>query len=225
MKVWMTTLMLLAASANLSNIDAQMMTASHNHDHDAKIQSFKAGEKGHVETYFIQTERLVVKPMQLTGFSAESIEKLNKAFAAMEAVVNTEEFKDRVINFKNTKGERAFASNESKTNEEIYAIFMEGREDLQPNTPHEMNFFLKQYYKRWSAVIGQTNPSTNVISLNWKFFRNFAPSDVAGNLAHEWVHKLGFGHKSAAEHDSAPYAIGYIVGEMTERYNKGVELY
>ena len=164
MKVWMTTLILLAASANLSNIDTQMMTASHNHVHQAKIQSFKAGEEGHVETYFIQTERLVVKPMQLTGFSAESIEKLNKAFAAMEAVVNTEEFKDRVINFKNTKGERAFASNEDKTNEEIYAIFMEGRENLQSNTPHEMNFFLKQYYKRWSAVIGQTNPSTGYIS-------------------------------------------------------------
>ena len=224
MKVWMTTLMLLA-STSFANNNIPHMQASHNHEGDVKIQSFMPGEEGHVETYMIQTERLVVKPMQVTGFSADSAQKLNKAFAALEEVVNSEEFKDKVINFKNTKGERAFASNKGKTNEEIYTQFMEGRETLQTNTPHEMNFFLKQYYKKWSAVIGYTSPSTNVISINWKFFRNFEPSDVAGNLCHEWVHKIGFDHTSAAEHDSAPYAIGYIAREMSAKVLKEMELH
>jgi hypothetical protein len=46
------------------------------------------------------------------------------------------------------------------------------------------------------------------------------PHEVAGNLAHEWTHKLGFGHESAAEHDSVPYGIGYIVREMGEKLSK-----
>jgi hypothetical protein len=87
-----------------------------------------------------------------------------------------------------------------------------------------MNFFLKQYYKRWSAVIGYTSPSTNVININWKFFQNYQPSDVAGNLCHEWIHKIGFGHASASEHDSVPYAIGYIVKEMSGKVLKEMEL-
>jgi len=48
---------------------------------------------------------------------------------------------------------------------------------------------------------------------------------VAGNLAHEWTHKIGFDHKSAAEHDSAPYAIGYIVDELAAKVLKGSKLY
>jgi hypothetical protein len=225
MKVWMTTLMLIA-STSFANNNIQMMVAdTHNHDAEVKIQSFVEGEKGYVDTYMIQTERLVVKPMEVTGFSSASVDKLNKAFAALEEVVNSEEFKDKVINFKNTQGQRAFASNKGLTNEQIYAIFMEGRETLQPNTPNEMNFYLKQYNNRWSAVIGQTSPTTNVISINWKFFKNFEPSDVAGNLCHEWVHKIGFDHTSAAEHDSAPYAIGYIARDMAAKVLKGMELH
>ena len=149
--------------------------------------------------------------MQIDGFDADSQAKMDKAFEVLEEVVNSEEFKSRVLNFKNVQGLREFASNKGLTNEQIYAIFMEGRETLQPNTPNEMNFYLSLYYKSWSKVIGYTSPDINTININWKFFRNYLPNEVAGNLAHEWTHKIGFDHKSAAEHDSAPYAIGYIV--------------
>lgn len=175
--------------------------------------------------YEINADYLAVKAMKIEGFDAASLEKMENALELVEKVVNSEEFKNRVINFKNDAGQRAFASNNNMTNEQIYATFMAGRETLQQDTPGEMNFFLKLYYKRWSKVIGWTNGDINTININWKFFKNFQISDVAGNLAHEWTHKIGFGHKSAAEHDSAPYAIGYIVRELGAKVLKGEELH
>jgi hypothetical protein len=168
----------------------------------------------YVDPYTVRTDRLTVRAMDIQGFDPESLRKLEAAFAIVEEVMNSEEFKEAVLNFKNTKGERAFASNRGLSNEQILTQLMEGREVLQPHTPGEMNFFLRLYNNRWSRVIGYTSPKTNVISINWKFFRNFAPHQVAGNLAHEWAHKMGYDHVSAKEHDSVPYAVGYLVESL-----------
>jgi len=180
----------------------------------AKSQALAPSAAAMVDGRSIDNGVLVVKPMQVSGFDATSRKKLDQAFALIEKVVNSEEFKLRVLNFKNRKGERAFASNQGLTNEEIYQKFMEGRETLQPTTPGEMNYFVSMYYSRWSRVIGYTNPNTSVIYVNWKYFGGFTPAQVAANLVHEWTHKIGFDHTSAAEYDSAPYAIGYIVEEL-----------
>jgi hypothetical protein len=201
---------------------------NHQEEHESNFVApkvLKSTDSRYVEPYTINADYLSVKPMSIKGFDAESMKKLEKAFEVVEKVVNSEEFKNRILNFENSKKERAFASNEGLTNEQIFAIFMDGRENLQQETPGEMNYFVSLYNKRFSKVIGWTNPTINTININWKFFKNFKPNEVAGNLVHEWVHKIGFGHKSAAEHDSAPYAIGYIAREMGARYLKGEELH
>lgn len=195
------------------------------HALNAPTKAAKCSPTDSVNPESVTTGHLSVKAMQITGFSGESLTKMQTAMAVLEVVVNSEEFKDRVINFRNDKCERQFASNKGLTNEQIYQIFMEGRETLQQNTPGEMNFYLKLYNAWWSKVIGYTSGDVNLININWKFFKKFQPSDVAGNLAHEWTHKIGFDHKSAAEHDSAPYAIGYIVDELAAKVVKGGKLY
>lgn len=216
MKKWIFSLA-LTLSLSLPNDSIQKMT---DHDHDIIPQKFLADEDDYVAPYAVNAGHLAVKGMQIVGFDAKSLEKLKVSLQVLEEVVNTEEFKDRVINFKNSKGERQYASNKGLSNEQIYAIFMEGRETLQQNTPGEMNFYLKLYNKSWSRVIGYTSGNTNVININWKYFKNFAPAQVASNLAHEWTHKIAFDHKSAKEHDSAPYAIGYIVEDMASKILK-----
>lgn len=171
------------------------------------------------------TRYLRVVPEKVEGFSANYQPTLDASFDVLERVVNSETFRERVLNFRNANGERAFASNNGKTNEEIYEIFMEGREKLLQDTPGEMNFYLKRYNKWWSKVIGWTNGNINTIHLNWKFYKNYEPNNIASNLAHEWTHKIGFDHKSAAEHDSAPYAIGYIVEELARKMLSGEVVY
>ena len=223
MKKWIFSLsLLLCASFNSPEINHDQ------HEHSGLFsiapKTLKSTDARFVQPYTLNAGYLSVKAMDVKGFDADSTVKLEKAFAALEKVVNSEEFKNKVINFVNTQGKNEFASNKGLSNQQIYTLFMEGRETLQQNTPGEMNFYLNLYYKRYSKVIGWTNGDINTININWKFFKGFKPSDVAGNLAHEWTHKLGFGHKSAAEHDSAPYAIGYIAREMCERVLKGEEL-
>lgn len=232
MKKWIFSSALFLCASFSNNPIYKHNCADHNHPqmmidssalHAPKV--LDPSDSRFVDPDTIQADYLAVKPMQIDGFEGDSLKKMEKAFEALEKVVNSKEFKNRVINFKNDTGVRSFASNQGLSNEKIYSIFMSGREILQQDTPHEMNFFLKLYYKRYSKVIGWTNGDINTININWKFFKNFKPNDVAGNLAHEWTHKIGFDHRSAAEHDSAPYAIGYIVREMGERYLKGEELY
>jgi hypothetical protein len=198
-----------------------------NHQHEIfhgtsskTLKAFVKNESQFVSIHNIASGRLKVRAMDIQGFDQASLKKLDESFKLLEKIVNTEEFKNRIINFRNNENQRSFASSQGLSNEQIFDLFMEGRETLQSNTPGEMNFYLKLYHKRYSKVIGWTNGSINTININWKFFKNFKPHEVAGNLAHEWTHKLGFGHESAAEHDSVPYGIGYIVREMGEKFSK-----
>ncbi len=218
MTKWILPLALLVSAASYADCMSQPMEGSESHD-NAKV--FDSHERNYREPALTETGHLSVKGMQITGFDKNGLIKIQSAFNLMESVSNSLEFKDRVINFKNDKGQRAFASNNGLTNEQIYAIYMSGKETLQQNTPGEMNFFLKQYNRWWSKVIGYTSADVNLINVNYKFFKNYRPSDVAGNLTHEWTHKIGFDHASAAEHDSAPYAIGYIMDELAEAVAAG----
>lgn len=225
MKIWIISLSVFLC-ASFTHIDSH---SDHQHmmsaDKADSPRTFSSSEALYVDPATVSVGYLSVKPMDVKGFQGSSEEKINKAFEVLEKVVNSEEFKSRIINFKNRKGERAFASNQNLSNEEIFGKFMSGQETLQPETEGEMNFYVSLYNNSWSKVIGWTNPKINTININWKYFKNFKPNEVAGNLTHEWIHKIGFGHKSASEHDSAPYAIGYIVREMGERYLKGEELH
>lgn len=213
MKKWIFSAALMFSMSLASAHNQDMM-----HDHeDHAPQVFNPSEASYLAPEFVYNEVLKVVPMQVRGFDGKSKDKLIEAFELLETVVNSAEFKERVINFKNDQGNRSFASNKGLSNEEIFQVFMSGKELLQPETTGEMNFYLKLYYRPWSKVIGYTSGNTNLININWRFFKKFTPDQVASNLAHEWTHKIGFDHTSAAEHDSAPYAIGYIVGDIARK--------
>jgi hypothetical protein len=153
-------------------------------------------------------------------FNETDKQKVYGAVEILKAVMNSETFKQKVLAF-HFKGENRFHQNNGMTNQEIYNHLMEAREDLMPDTPGIMNFFLELYRSKnpWSSVKGYTKPDTMTIWLNTKFFRlrSWTAKDVAGNMAHEWVHKMGFGHDYYDNADraySVPYAIGYLVEEI-----------
>jgi hypothetical protein len=137
-------------------------------------------------------------------------------------VINSEEFKAKVINYIGLDGKRAYSSNNGLTNEQIYSKLMEGNELLGgQSTLGEMNFDLERYSKWWSKVIGYTSPGVdNWIEVNGKFYANYQPDSIAGNLTHEWIHLNGFYHDSARDHDSVPYAVGYIMEALATKYLK-----
>lgn len=167
------------------------------------------------------TGGLSVVIREANDFDTESRALLERARVLAEKVLNSEEFKQRVLNF-TYDGDEAFVQNDGKTNLQIYNQMMAGAE-LYPRTTtanKTMDLFTELYYGG-SGVIGYTNPDTATIYMNSYYYDDYSPSEVVGNITHEWLHKLGYDHDYSYTYRrdySVPYAIGYIAEEIAEKY-------
>jgi hypothetical protein len=148
-------------------------------------------------------------------FSQKDISKLVKALMVLSYVINSDEFEDRVI------WERpGFIKKYTSTDDSSMVIFekiMKANE-LYTGDDRELDFSLEYYNSWWSRVVGYTLPSSLWIWMNWKYHLHYTPAETAGNLFHEFCHKIGYGHSSASDHKSVPYALGYLVEELGEKY-------
>lgn len=159
--------------------------------------------------------------IELFDFEPDDETKLNSAVDIIKKVVASSEFKNRVLNY-TYAGKKQYVDNLGMTNEQIYQTLLDGREDLKPEVDNQMDLELQLYYS-WRSTVGYTTPGELRIYLNTKFFDAYTPAEVAGNVFHEWTHKLGFDHASSysvARDSSVPYAIGYIVEELGKKYEK-----
>lgn len=153
----------------------------------------------------------------MTNFNNLQKAKMNDAIEKMKIVLNSIDFKERVIGH-TYNGKRTFVDNNGMTNEEIYQAIMEGAETLMPEIDHEMDIDVTMYYKR-SSTVGYTYPDTTKTWVNSRFFNGYTIGDVAANSTHEWTHKLGFTHSyynNAARPYSVPYGIGSIMSELVD---------
>ncbi|MBT4793515.1 MAG: hypothetical protein HON90_18225 [Halobacteriovoraceae bacterium] len=156
------------------------------------------------------------------SFSNKDKVKLVNAVKVLAKVMNSPEFKQEVLNF-SYKGDRSFHQNNGMSNEEIYRHLMTGAEELSPEHNKTMDFDLTMYrsWNPFSKVKGYTKPDTMRIWVHSKYYRraSWDQISVASNMAHEWVHKMGFGHAYYYNNDrpsSVPYAIGRIVSKVAK---------
>ena len=164
---------------------------------------------------------LTVKLNHSTNFNNYQKAKLNSAIILLQKVVNSAEFKSRVLNFK-YNGNYQFANNDGMSNSAIYDLIMSGAEVLSPESDNEIDIDITLYSSWFSRVIGYTYPGTLRTWVNAKYFNNMSTAGISSNIIHEWCHKLGFGHdfnSTSKRPYSVPYAIGYIVEELAARSN------
>jgi hypothetical protein len=155
----------------------------------------------------------------LSGFTTSDEEKYNEAVAIVKKVVATEAFRTKVLNH-TYGGTKTYVQNNGLTNAEIYQDILDAAESLKPTKNNTMDVGVKLYYEN-SSVVGYTNGSITYINVNTKFFDSYDPNEVAGNLFHEWLHKLGYGHDSSATARrpySVPYAIGYMIRDIGKNF-------
>jgi hypothetical protein len=158
---------------------------------------------------------------QMTGFDRGQEDKILKAFELIKRVVASDEFKAQVLN-KSYKGKKQFFDNDGKSNAQIYKAILEGSEMLTPGRNNAMDLKLETYHEA-NIVIGYTKPNITTIYMNTKYLdqTNFQVNEVAMNLTHEWLHKLGFKHSqnnTPARPHSVPYAVGYIMRALAAKY-------
>ncbi len=154
------------------------------------------------------------------NFSAAQEEKVQTALTLMKKVIASDEFRTRVLNH-TYNGKKTFFDNGGFTNDEIYQKILDGAEKMGDTSKNnQLNVELELYYAA-TTTIGYTYPSSLRIWMNTKYFNNYTPVKVTDNLMHEWMHKLGFGHAttySTSRNYSVPYAIGYLMEELAEKY-------
>ena len=142
------------------------------------------------------------------NFTEQERQKFSLAIKKAEEVLNSEEFKDAVLIY-------PFDQANGTTNKEIYDMIMSGADKFNTMEDGDIDVQIEMYYS-FGRAIGYTYPSTWFTWINRKFFKRFDHSEIAGNVVHEYMHNLGFGHRTAKDHDSVPYAIGYLVRDMVK---------
>ncbi len=187
---------------------------------DSADEDTPTDETGSGDTGIVPPEALGFEAnIAFTNFDSDDEAKVEKAIEIIKKVVASQEFKDQVINF-TYSGEKKFVDNKGLTNEQIYQQLLDGREDLLPVIDHEMDLELELYYS-WTSTVGYTYPDGLRIWMNTKFFNSYTPAEVAGNIFHEWTHKLGFDHAhsySVSRDSSVPYALGYLMEDLGKQY-------
>jgi hypothetical protein len=153
----------------------------------------------------------------LRDFTPEQELKMREALKRLKIVINSTAFKERVLNH-TYQGVRTFYDNEGLTNEEIYEAIMLGSEDLNPGDNETIDIDITLYFRN-NSTVGYTYPNVNKIWVNNKFFAGFSLGKVAANVAHEWTHKIGFGHdfnRTTRRNFSVPYGVGTIIQELVD---------
>lgn len=156
----------------------------------------------------------------LIGFTFEQKTKHRTAQRLLETVVNSWEFRQELLGMKLT-------STKGMSNAKIYELILNGSEVLSPEIDNEADISVHAYneHRIKGKVIGYTLPDTETTWINLYFFDGFSYDEIACNLFHEWLHKLGFTHTSANEKTSVPYALGYLIKRLVKDLMKGVELH
>lgn len=109
-----------------------------------------------------------------------------------------------------------FKYSNGRTREQVYTHLMGGQETLAqpmptPNNTADIELVIDRG-RSWSAI-GYTYPNT-VKQWIYSWFLKSDYRRVAGNLAHEWCHKMGYGHEyryNPTRQHTVPYAVGDFV--------------
>lgn len=179
----------------------------------------------------------------IKDYSGKELEKLNKCVEVLTKVINSNEFKNRVLSFShyqttctgrlwwkkcNQRLIEGFRFEDADgflidklTNQQVLDIIMSGKESLSSDVDHEIDLNIIVTTDIDEGVLGYTYPDTMKQWVAKWYFNSSSIPELCNNIMHEWTHKLGFDHafnNHSLRRSTVPYAIGDIVEELAELY-------
>lgn len=157
---------------------------------------------------------------RIDGFSAAEIATINEAVTCWNAVWNTQEFKNTVLEFYYLNSLQAkvpsffFAQGEKEfTNQEvldrIIRIWSDGK--------CYFNIVKKWSWKFWSSAVASTDYNSQTVTIYSSYFRRASIGDLINTLSHEaGCHCAGFEHEFKYSHVRDFYSVPYAIGRMTQ---------
>lgn len=173
---------------------------------------------------------LIIDLIEARNYDDTRRVRLDSAIEVMRSVLNSNAFKDAVLNF-TTKGEKTFFYRRSLfgkwidhpySNEEVYNMIMTAHENPRDIALGHIDLYLVLEQGGGGGVIGFGHPGEKEIHTYVESFDAMSIPELADHYTHEWTHKLGFDHAYLAHKtrdNSVPYGVGGIVKNLAEKLN------
>jgi hypothetical protein len=150
------------------------------------------------------------------NFTPKHIERFKIIINKVELIINSDQFKMMVESYK-VNNVRTYVENNKMSNNHIYKNIMLGNELITPSIDLEWDISFYATSIPWmNTVIAYINKGSNVIFYNSTFLPQ-EDAQHARTICHEYVHLLGFYHKTFPNGPyihSPAYAIGDICQYM-----------
>ena len=179
--------------------------------------------------------------LRVKNLTAEERNKAQRSMAYAVEALSSPEFKNWVLGYEwiqtyttgrfwrrvtHTKRMEGFRYNwlsdgAPLTRKALYDIVMRAKElKLGEADDEQVDVFLEIDRGSSRSVIGYTNPGTVWQWVYAWFFRSVNEAEAAGNIIHEWLHKIGFDHEfkdNGLRRYTFVYAAGDKVEEMVQK--------
>lgn len=183
--------------------------------------------------------------LEAVGFTEKEEQKIRVAAYYVVRALGDDEFKDFCLNYEYKiktcywdglrrkcylKPYKGFHATNGLSNLQVYKHLMCGKEVYPRETicDQEADIFLKIDRSNGGNVVGYTRKSTK-----WQWIYQWVMQEksigyIAGNLAHEWIHKCGYSHskndpdyKPTRKKHTVTYAVGNYVRDYCKKYLEG----
>ncbi|OEK04680.1 hypothetical protein [Roseivirga misakiensis] len=183
----------------------------------------------------LKVDLKIVESDDGVSFDEAHIKLLKEGAVLLEKIVNDSDSFEKKVTGKGLRRPKRFRRSNGLSRTEVYNVFMSGDDKFteesstDSNVQGDMDIDIWIHpYKTKPGVVGYTTPSTHAtwINLNklyqWMNRYNNQPNllraEIAGNLAHEYCHNLGFRHgrggSTRANRKTVPYFIGNTVRDI-----------
>ncbi len=147
--------------------------------------------------------------VETTGMDTYNVTKVMYASELVLAFFQSHTFKSKfyTTDVTSLRGESPTSISKRLVKDDLYALFMTGKEEWNGVSDYEIDLKVVRYSSRWSKVVGYILPMKPEIYVNGKFFDDNDIGLIASNLCHEYSHTLGFRHSGNFIRESIPYLI------------------